>query len=99
MIERAFAALEIDYPVWNALTMAWLRMSFRSTATSGIAVRKAATNRTMMLWNSGLMYFMTGIMLSVAALATANPLAGATIVSAYVMILVASMVMLDHASV
>ena len=96
-MRRIADALGIDYAVCRALVRAWLRMSFRSTAAS--ANPNAATARGMTLGLNAMMYLVMGLGLGVLCYLAADKLGAATLTSSFVMVIVASMVLLDHASV
>ena len=90
-------ALGIDYAVCRALVRAWLRMSFRSTAAS--ASPNAAAARGMTLGLNAVMYLVMGLGLGVLCYIADDKLGAATLTSSFVMVIVASMVLLDHATV
>ncbi|HXT68405.1 MAG TPA: hypothetical protein VN700_01510 [Vicinamibacterales bacterium] len=96
-MQRIADALGIDYPVFRALVHAWLRMSFRSTAAS--ANPNAAAARGLTLAMNALMYLVIGLGLGFLCFLAPDKLGAATLTSSFVMVIVGSMVLLDHASV
>src|SRR6185503_5771357 len=95
MIERFFAALDIDYGQWRALTKAALVVDLRSSmfvrGPQGRQVRAAAAVISQLIF-----YTITGAFISVFITLVADQFLAANVVLAYVMFMVGTAALVDH---
>src|SRR5690349_10361308 len=95
MIQRLFAALDIDYVQWRAITKAALIVDLRASmfvrGPQGRQVRAAAAFVSQMIF-----YTLTGGFISVFITLAGDLFMAATLLLAYVMFMVGTAALLDH---
>jgi ABC-2 type transport system permease protein len=99
MIRRLFDYLNIDYAQWRALSRASLKLDFRVGGMRGVLGHQHRERPSNQLISVVVFYLFTGIFLGGFALMNKNVFLTSTILSAYVMFMVGSIVLVEYNSV
>jgi hypothetical protein len=99
MIRRLFDSLEIDYDQWRALSRASLKLDFRVGGMRGVLGHQNRGRPSGQLISVVIFYLFTGIFLAGFALMNKNVFLTSTLLSAYIMFMVGSIVLVEYNSV
>jgi hypothetical protein len=96
-VTRLFDLLGVDFVQWKALTLAALKMDFRTTPMG--AAHHRAAHRTFTLVSVNVFYLFMGGIASMIVIAINDVLLSGTIIVTYLMFMVGAMILMDHHSV
>lgn len=99
MIRRVFDRLQIDYDQWRALSLASLRLDFRVGGMRGVLRQDHADRPSGQLIGVVIFYLFTGVFLGGFALMNKNVFLTSMFLSAYVMFMIGSIVLVEYNSV
>ncbi|RPJ58350.1 MAG: hypothetical protein EHM23_17815 [Acidobacteria bacterium] len=99
MIRRLFERLEIDYEQWRALSRTSLKLDFRVGGMRGVLGQQNQERPSGQLIGVVIFYVFTGIFLAGFALMNKNVFLTSTVLSAYIMFMIGSIVLIEYNSV
>jgi len=99
MIRRLFNHLEIDYAQWRALSLASLKLDFRVGGMRGVLGHDDRGRPSGQLISVVIFYVFTGIFLAGFAIMNKNVFLTSTLLSAYIMFMIGSIVLVEYNSV
>ncbi|MFB3906308.1 MAG: hypothetical protein ACE15E_22925 [Acidobacteriota bacterium] len=99
MLRRLFDRLDIDYVQWRALSVISLKLDFRVGAMSGVLGQEDRGKPSSHLVSLVIFYVFTGIFLAGFALINKNVFLTSTVLSAYIMFMIGSVVLVEYNSV
>lgn len=98
-MRRLFDRLAIDYDQWRALSLASLKLDFRVGGMRGVLGQQNRDRPSGQLISVVIFYVFTGIFLAGFAFMNKNVFLTSTLLSAYIMFMVGSIVLVEYNSV